>query len=169
MSSGLSFDPSQGVPMAFPLRPKVKLNLNRSFSVQNCEHLDSSPERGHNSSPQDCQHTTVILLKTTSAFLFLRALSLFPFVFDSPLLARYMSTHPFGLTMYLSSLPSSLPCLCSDQTRAERLILALRPSKISQPRFFPPLSLSIWSNMLPGCRYGHQRGAWYFWPLRAWN
>lgn len=83
----------------------------------------------------------------------------------SPLLALYMSTDPFGHTMYLSS----LACSCSDQTRAKRLILALRPGKLSQPSFFYSLSVSIWSNMLPGCRYGHQRAGWYFWPLCVRN
>ena len=71
--------------------------------------------------------------------------STLPF-FDSPRLVLYiLSTHPFGPTMY----PSSLVCSCSAQTRAKRLILALRPSKLSQLSSFSPLSLSISSDTLP--------------------
>lgn len=85
-----------------------------------------------------------------------------PSVFDSPLLALYiMSTHSFGPTTHFSS----LHCSCPAQASAKRLILALRPSKLSQLSSFSPLSVSIWSNTLPGCRYGHQRAGWYFWPL----
>lgn len=50
----------------------------------------------------------------------------------------------------------SLACPYPAQTRAKRLILALRPSKLSQLSSFSPLSVSISSNTLPGCCYGHQ-------------
>lgn len=87
-------------------------------------------------------------------------------VFDSPLLASYiMSSHHSGPTTYLSS----FACSCSAQTRAKRLILALRPSKLSQLSSFSLLSVSISSNTLPGCRYGHQRAGWYCWPLCVKN
>lgn len=82
-------------------------------------------------------------------------------VFNSSLLAFYIiSAHPFSPTTYLSS----FACSCPAQTRAKRLILALRSSKLSQLSSFSPLSVSISSNTLPGCRYGHQRAGWYFWP-----
>ncbi len=63
----------------------------------------------------------------------------------------------------------SLACSCPAQTRAKRLILALRPSELSQLSPFSPLSVSISSNTLPGCCYGHQRAGWYFWPLCVRN
>lgn len=61
----------------------------------------------------------------------------------------------------------SLACSCFAPTRAKRLILALRPSKLSHFSSFSLLSANISSNTLPGWRYGHQRAGWYVWPL--WN
>lgn len=63
----------------------------------------------------------------------------------------------------------SLGCLCLAQTRAKRLILALRLTKLSQLSAFSFLSATISSNTLPGWCYGHQRKGHYFWPLCARN
>lgn len=85
-----------------------------------------------------------------------------------------LSSIPYFLLYASCPLPlSALLCLCSlacscfAPTRAKRLILALRPSKLSQLSSFSLLSANISSNTLPGWWYGHQRAGWYVWPL--WN
>lgn len=81
-----------------------------------------------------------------------------PLPFDSPTLCIIHHVHsPFHHCYCLSS----LACSCPTQTRAKRLILARRPGKLSQLSF-SPLSESILSNSLPGCRYGHQRAGGTF-------
>jgi len=73
--------------------------------------------------------------------------------------------HAFSPTTHLSL----LACPCPAKTRADRLILALRPSELSRLASFSPLSGSMSSNTLPGCRYGHRRAWWYVWPLCVRN
>lgn len=144
----------------FYLKAGSKLILHRRFWVQNTWTLH------HRESPslKDWQFRPVILLICTSVFSLFYQLHCCHPDFDSLCFVLYMylymPSHPFGLTMYLSS----LACSRSDQTRAERLILAVRHGKPSQPFSISRLSVSVWSNTLPGCRYGHQRESWYFCP-----
>lgn len=142
----LSFNPEEPLALLMALPVKVeKLILYRSFKVWDSGHMDSSTQRGQSLSLQDHQFRTIISLKCLSFSISPNCTPPLPF-FDSPRLVLYiMSTHPFGPTMY----PSSLACSCSAQTRAKRLILALRPSKLSRLSSFSPLSLSILSNTLP--------------------
>lgn len=56
-----------------------------------------------------------------------------------------MSSNPYGPATHLSSAARS----CLVQTRAKRLILALRSSKLSQLFSFPPLSVSVSSRNSP--------------------
>lgn len=82
---------------------------------------------------------------------------------QDPFLQGSMSLTPHFLLYASRPLPLSalqcfccLACSCLAQTRAKRVILALRPSKLSQLSPFSLLSANISSGTLLGRCYGHQ-------------
>lgn len=93
--------------------------------------MDSCTQRGRGLSLQDHQFRTFNFFEICPVFsLSPNCMSAprIPIIFEAPFLALYIrSAHPYSPATNLSA----LACSCSAQTRAKRLILALRPGKLS--------------------------------------
>lgn len=143
---GWALNPEEPLALLMALPVKVeKLILYRSFKVWDSGHMDSSTQRGQGLSLQDHQFRTIISLKCDSVFFYFSQLHFSPSLIPHVL---FYTSCPLTLSAPLCIPPLS-PAHALPQTRAKRLILALRPSKLSRLSSFSPLSLSILSNTLP--------------------
>lgn len=153
--------------MTLPVKSKGKVKVAHKFCEKLCRTVNTwtTPHRGAMLSASKAASSQLSFLwNVLLSFLFLSIAFLYPLPPSLiPPSLRYTPC-PFTLSALLHISP-----LSPAQTGAKGLIPALRPSKLSQLSSFSPLSVSISSNTLQACRYGHQRVEWYFWPLCVKN